>query len=306
MTDIDRTWLYFKLYPTSVELLDRVVVDVLAPLVERRQREISRWFFLRFIDGAGAHIRLRMLMSLADADAATAECDRLAAQLMSLRTIGTNREALAESVYFTTVSRERLRPEVRLDVYEPELAKWGGRAYLPVAEAVFQTSSRCALMLIPHLRGAVVRRVALGVLVINDVLRALALGAVERRSFLETHYQWWSGANSGSERSHDSELRAAVERMLAPVLSEVVALADSAVVRDVIGSFTGALRGALTDSNPRQKPLFLVFHQLHLMLNRLGVAPYEEALVSLIAQSSDGAYYRADNGLTEVALAAGR
>jgi len=306
MTDIDRTWLYFKLYPTSVDLLDRVVVDVLRPLVERHQREISRWFFLRFYDGAGAHLRLRMLMSWAAADTAAGECDRLAVQLMSLRAGGAGRETVGEIADAAPVPQDRPRPAVRLDVYEPELAKWGGQAYLPVAEAVFQTSSRCALRLIPDLDGALVGRVALGVLIITEVLRALALGAAERQAFLETHYQWWSGAHGGPERSRDRELRAAAERVVAPVLIEVGALAASAAVGAVIDSFTEALRGALPASNPGQKPLFLVFHQLHLMLNRLGVAPHEEALVSLIARSGDGADHRADNGSRKVAPAAGR
>ena len=294
MSDIDRSWLYFKLYSTSVDELDRVVVDVVGPLVERHRQQIVRWFFLRYYDGAGAHIRLRMLMSWADADLIAGDCDVLTAQLMSLPLGGAGRERVGEIADAGTVPRARNRPEVRLDVYEPELLKWGGRAFLPVAEAVFQTSSRCALQLIPTLDGAVVGRVALGVLIMNDVFAALALGGTERQAFLGTHYQWWSGAYGGSERSRDRELRAAADRLLLPVRGAVATLDGSPAVREVVASFADELRDALPYSNPGQKPLFLVFHQLHLMLNRLGVAPHEEALVSLIARSETGVSTAAD------------
>lgn len=283
----DETWLYLKLYPAELELLDQVVIDVVTPWMGHHLSEVSGWFFLRFLDARGPHIRLRLRTGWQEADRLAADCDRLAEQLAALGDGPGRRNRPLERFRGSSGLPARCVPAVLLDLYEPELAKWGGAEYLSVAESVFETSSGCALRMVPLLDGAAQGRIALGVVILTELLQALDLSHRERVNFLATHYQWWSGGPGhagGRDDDRDPLLRETARQLSADVGSGKDIIAAAGDLGGLINEFVCAVLASLPLSNPDQKPLFLVFHQLHLMLNRLGIAPNEEAVVSLITR----------------------
>jgi lantibiotic biosynthesis protein len=116
-------WLYAKLY-CSVEGADRVLRDLVFPLVQQTAGVVSRWFFLRYGD-PDWHLRLR-LHGKPDAlrDVVFPALNQLAA--------ATGGHGIHR---------------ITLDTYDPEHERYGGKATMPMVERVFQHDSEAALLL---------------------------------------------------------------------------------------------------------------------------------------------------------------
>ncbi|MFI8456044.1 thiopeptide-type bacteriocin biosynthesis protein [Kitasatospora sp. NPDC085464] len=285
-----RTWLYLKLYPGHLDLLDAALTEVVAPLVEQVAPEAERWFYLRYLDGSGPHVRLRFLVDRDQADALALRRTSLLAQLTALT--GRPGPAPLTVLPVAPTGSTGSRPDVRLDLYEPEYAKWGGPEGLEVAERVFQASSATALRLVAASDGTVEYRIALGRLVVTRLLDGLGLDGAERDGFLRTHYTWWSGlkhASAAEGITRDANLRTAHERIDSAVSEKCGRLSESAHLIDMVNALCADMLIGIEKREAHQKPMYLAFHHLHLTLNRLGIAPVEEALVSLLAGPGTGA-----------------
>ena len=141
-------WLHYALYPGDGARLDRVVREVVAPAVARAgvAGPPRRWFFLRFTDELGPHVRLRFAGGQGAVDAIHQAVDPAL------------RRALRE---VTAPPRERTPPGItgcHQGFYEPELDRYGGRAGVALAEAVFEVSSEVTLALLGRADVAARRR----------------------------------------------------------------------------------------------------------------------------------------------------
>ncbi|WP_405762251.1 thiopeptide-type bacteriocin biosynthesis protein [Streptomyces sp. NBC_00045] len=286
------TWLYLKLYPGRLDLLDATLTDVVAPLVAQVAPTATRWFFLRYLDTTGAHIRLRFRLTGPAADALAEQRAALTGQLEALadrpERVPTALPALGALGGGLPSGQAQGRPEVRLDLYEPEYAKWGGPPYLEVAERTFQASSATVLRLLTESDGTLEHRLAVGHLVMTSLLDRLGLADEERAGFLRTHYAWWSGlrhAPPADGTTRDTGLRAAYEQLGPAVMDRTERLCTAGPMGEMINRLCADMLTGIEDRGPQQKPLYLAFHHLHLSLNRLGIVPVEEALVSLSAAS---------------------
>jgi len=276
-----RTWLYLKLYPGRLDLLDAVATDVVGPFVTQHRVEWSRWFFLRYHDASGPHVRLRMSLEPDAADAIALEASDLAARFGDLRALRAADLNVPGMLAPPGGVAATFDSDVVVDLYEPEWTKWGGPAYLPVAEHMFEHSSVAALDLIDVTRRGWQDRLAVAVAIIDDSLDRVGLLGDDRARFLDEHFRWWSGGASLTDPRRRA-LDGVVEAIAGQVRTRRGEHAKRGDCTDPVGDFTRALATTLTISNPEQKPAYLLFHHLHLMLNRVGVSPHEEALVSLL------------------------
>ena len=216
-------WLYLQLYPRDLAAMDALVRGGVAEAVRaaRAAAPIDRWHFLRFLDEDGPHVRLRLRGS---ADA-----------------LGAAQAAMAPALAGAWV---------RLELYEPELDKYGGPAGVAAAERVFEASSELALAALARPCAEASRRgLAL------DLMRRAAgvfLAAGQHAAFWAAYARYWDAPG---------EVRAA-----APAPRLDVAAAD----------YTGALADCALAIDPRHA----CFHHVHLTNNRLGVYPREEALLA--------------------------
>ncbi|MER5639340.1 thiopeptide-type bacteriocin biosynthesis protein [Kitasatospora sp. NPDC002227] len=280
----DHTWLYLKLYPGRLDLLDAAALDVVAPLAEEVGAEASCWFFLRYFDTAGPHLRLRFHTGRERADRLAARRPELLGRLAALA--GRSERRWLPVFPDLPMGPGGGRPDLRLDLYEPEYAKWGGQRQLAVAERGFQASSETVLELLAAADGDPHRRLALGVLIVRQLLAALGLTGRQQRDFLAAHYQWWSGARNPDPRLHQEQLlQEAHQRLLGAVLAATDQLAADQATSGSVHRLCAGMVTAVTAAGPPHKPLYLAFHHLHLALNRLGIVPTEEAVVSLLART---------------------
>ncbi|MFF9479568.1 lantibiotic dehydratase [Streptomyces sp. NPDC014733] len=125
-------WLYTSLYAPA-ERHEELLAVHLPPLLDQLPPEVDRWFFLRYGDAAGAHLRLRFHAP---------------------------REALHGALLprmhdLTTALRDGgVVGRVVMDTYDPELERYGGPEAIDAAERVFHADSVAVLA---HLRRAYAR-----------------------------------------------------------------------------------------------------------------------------------------------------
>lgn len=163
-------WTYWRLYASPDEL-DRAALE-LSSIVQGVEETSVRWFFIRYTDAGGPHIRFRIRTSPDGAD-----------RLFLLRRSITYR--------------------IEADLYEPETAKWGTGRSLEAAESAFQASSEFALSALSA--DADRLRVAYRVM-LESVFRLVPEPEVRAR-MLETHATWWLSGNGPGSPLYGEALR---------------------------------------------------------------------------------------------------
>ncbi|MFE7295121.1 lantibiotic dehydratase C-terminal domain-containing protein [Streptomyces sp. NPDC057579] len=285
-------WWYTRLYPGGLKHLDTAVDRVLPTLVDfAAEAGADRWFFIRYTDWDGPHLRVRFHGSRDLLDA-------LHRRLPSLR---------AECVRLGRKNGDEYQPILPLDlrpfrghhsgaevaIYEPENDKYGGPAGTRLAEEVFEHSSDLARWANAYPR--VPDRAALAVLLLRGAGEALSLvtavgevGATSPAQFWPRHLQWWTqDAGRAAEGLRDL-LRRSAARDDWGIRRRAEALESDPAVRQWVDTWTAVLARHLSQTCRQQVPRttgHLVFHQAHMMLNRLGILPREEAMLGIIAAS---------------------
>jgi thiopeptide-type bacteriocin biosynthesis protein len=256
-------WLFAQLYPGNWSLLDRVVLEVVAPA--RRDALAAgadRWFFIRYIDRGGPHVRLRVR---GDTDV--------------INQIYTQwNETLRARMQFAGDPRPvpGADPEVLYAPYEPELAKYGGPVGTGIAETAFQASSESTLQLVALSPTWDTRRALTA-----HLMRRLSgcVAGLSPAGFWNFHHTFWTSAGvrlsatEGSQHSiTDEQLRATDEDL--PLHAALPALIDRLAEATATAIERALSRGV------RVSAAHLLLHHLHMTVNRLGVLPEEELRIA--------------------------
>ncbi|MGW7333338.1 lantibiotic dehydratase C-terminal domain-containing protein [Streptomyces sp. NPDC054840] len=181
-------------------------------------------------------------------------------------------------------------------LYEPEYGKYGGPEGTRLAEAVFQESSDLALWAADFRRSP--DRTALATLLMEAAVRSLGdLGGaaaevpLDAAHFWVRHLHWWTRDAGPAAGEPQSRLRdaATLDRWgIGPRMAELAADASvTARLASWIATLTAHLREAAAAGIPRTTG-HLMFPQVHMMTNRLGILPREAALLGVMAARSFG------------------
>lgn len=284
-------WLYLRLYPGSLEKLDFLISAAVRPAVELSQRfpDIDRWFFIRYIDYLGPHLRLRFRGPVDG-------ISRMYNPLIEL--VQTNLEAAGA---IPQPSVRRLVPVplqagadghvgYQLDMYEPEYAKYGGPVGVEIAEAVFDASSKLVLWVYEQGIPSLSDRANLA-LVLMRLAAGTFLPTIDHMSFW-TYYSWyWSGGSTGHGEALRRRFRAAAVRGAQQTTTQCRLFLEENGVRqevDRYGMELAKARSAYQTAAVAVPNKELCFHFVHMMNNRLGIYPVEEAyLAQLVGSLSD-------------------
>ncbi|WP_198535114.1 lantibiotic dehydratase [Streptomyces natalensis] len=123
-------WLFATLH-CSAERHDEILAGHLPHLIAALPEPVDRWFFLRYQDVEGPHLRLRFHGPAA----------ALTTQLLP-----------RIHQFAASLRRARLVRRLALDTYDPELERYGGPEAMPAAERVFHTDSLATLEQLSLLR----------------------------------------------------------------------------------------------------------------------------------------------------------
>jgi lantibiotic biosynthesis protein len=263
---------------------DRVILETVAPFLRERAAAgwTDRFFFIRFTDAHGPHVRLRLRGSagfLADAG-----------------------RALEAAVRRAPEAEGASRPELRWVDYEPEYDRYGGPEGVAVSEEVFHAASRAAVALLdggPPARG---RRLGMALLALVVLAHAFHDGRANAAAFCR---RYADGFRRGLARAADAEARmgtafeAGFERQAEPLAAHVREAWRRLAAGDPLPTALEDYRASLRAIPDRLRTLArdgrlaaaegavpiesLAASYAHLMHNRLGVARTEEAYLAHLA-----------------------
>ncbi|MDX3378378.1 thiopeptide-type bacteriocin biosynthesis protein [Streptomyces sp. ME02-6991-2A] len=273
------TWLSLHCFLRSApEDVDAFLTEDVAPLLDGLGA--GDWFFIRYDEG-GHHLRLRIRgVSPARAASLPKALARLA-----------ERVPLAESVRGQDVRGQAEHAEVRVQPYVPETARYGGPEALPVAEEVFVLSSRVAVRAVRDApRGSA--RLALAIDLAHATALACGMDRLSAAQWLRRHAASWRWAEDvpllGPRHVHakvnsvyalQRDVLAGRARALWQALEEGTATGAPADWYDGVRKADQALRSAA----PSVGRPYIWASQLHMLFNRLGLAPDEERAVCRLA-----------------------
>ncbi len=292
-TQFAHGWLYFKLYPGRY--VDRA--DALIAAAAARVHAIDAalpWFYLRYFDSTGFHLRLRVQPAPGSRDAVAAQLQAdLQAVLDQLPDLPSNlhqpmvlpRGAKGDPLGAMAQGKPA---SLALDTYEPEYDKYGGARGTPLAEVLFADSSRIALALLADERAGLYDRKSLAPWLMQACFEVFQ-PATARRYFRQYSQFWLGGDTPAADDWRDrffAKARALAANGVA-LLPEPAALHPAAAARladwraalqRTQAAYAGAGRGAKAPSD------VLSFNFSHLMNNRLGFSALEEAYLAALLE----------------------
>ena len=127
-------WLYYKVY-VGESLADRLLIDFVDPFASHLlERKLSTsWFFIRYYDELGPHLRLRFHIA---SRAAGHQLNELVTDALNAQI----REGIANSYC--------------IDVYKREVRRYGGKALMGLCEKLFELSSKYVCEILRHLEAS--------------------------------------------------------------------------------------------------------------------------------------------------------
>ncbi|MEW2069422.1 thiopeptide-type bacteriocin biosynthesis protein [Streptomyces sp. NPDC007346] len=277
------TWLSLHCFLRSApEDTDVFLTEEVAPLLDGlvAEGEATGWFFIRYDEG-GHHLRIRV----------RGASEARAASLPKSLARRAERLPVPDSVRGRGERGQAEHAEVHAEPYVPETARYGGPVALPVAEEVFVRSSRVAVRAVREApRGSA--RLALAIDLAHTTALACGMDRLAAARWLRLHAAGWRWAEGvpllGPQHVHAKvnnvyalQRDALVSRALAvrQALEDGTAPGTLADWYDGVRKADPVLRSA---SPPGGRPRIWA-SQLHMLFNRLGLAPDEERAVCRLA-----------------------
>lgn len=274
MTD----WWYVRAYPGHPDLMDEASRTLLPWLRDLAIRENApKWFFARYWDMAGHHLRLRIQCSADGADRIHAQADELTTLIASLGNPAEPDRIVPGSVPQGLPAAKR----IRTCLYAPELAKYGGARGVAIAEELFTASTAWYVDNNLAELSPLFDRAALAAHYMSSLVRT-ALPGEQQKQFWTAHRHQW-GRQLRMAVPIQDDLRNLLSRTAGGVRD-----ASSAGIHlrrgldEHVTAVARTLDQAEEDGNPVPRPELLLQY-LHMDLNRWGFVPAEECLLGIVA-----------------------
>jgi thiopeptide-type bacteriocin biosynthesis protein len=283
-------WLYFKIYPPQFNQLDQMIEHIVHPAICRARESsgLERWYFLRYADKRGWHIRLR----LRGAKRFHEEWSREIHQLVDTALPQLDERPPAPRLISLTASFDTrcAKPGCESGRYEPEYEKYGGTIGVAIAEELFEASSDAAVKALPAIQNPT-ERFLLYLSLTRSLLQRFHITRDEQRHFLEYYLWYWSGQDRPGASQARQKLREAARQRRMFIRQQLNGLADHALINSLVDQQQKDLAHTLNalqsaENELTETPARLSFDYLHMNNNRLGVLPSEEAyLAALLLES---------------------
>ena len=281
------SWLYYKLFlGDRFWAAEHLIANVLARVAE--SAEDKGWFFLRYTDEGGPHLRFRLRCGQESND----DLDLLVRPMLVDALEGL--AGAAPSRYRPLVRHGSIAPAIRMNLsrrveradYIPEVEKFGVRG-IRVAEKLFEASSVLAAQIIASCRDNRFSRKNLLPLYMEIVLRWFPVAAPGFWTRYADHWLAVDGSRATDWRPRfEVKVRALQAEGWKPPRAEDLSLEE----QQLCERWDEALRRAadgysqLPDSPPVPNEV-LAPTFMHLMNNRLGLSPLEEAYLATLLGS---------------------
>ena len=284
---------------------DDVVINLVRPLEQelRRHGWIERFFFIRYIEG-GYHLRLRffgqddilqgLVRSALDNQIEVFFAERGFALAGPLDPGPSGRD---DPLWRPRDDPDfpRPKPSYEYDRYEPERERYGGPDGLWLSEQHFEQSSYTALHILDLEKAGGGPRQNAALLLLDTTARAFSLDAQQRQAAFERQYEYWARSPWITD-VHRAEYARMYERYRV-AMPRLVPADDTACSehasrlpwhalleqwhRHAVALYQHLL---LLESQTclSASPLELLIYYCHMLCNRLGIFPREEASLAYL------------------------
>jgi len=320
MMQHDMDWLYVRIYCRREEA-DELLLSLVAPCMRTLQARglITKFFFIRYFEG-GFHLRLRCCGQKSDLlgpvrDELNARLDAYFMQHgvalsgpldwgpngMNDQTWQSRQEQNATGPTFS-----RPVPSYEYDRYEPEIERYGGLLGLQISEQHFMHCSETVLRVLEHERlGAGSRRNA-ALLLLHALAGAFQLTNQEKARLFELQARYWMTSSWFTPQLRELLVQEyerhclALQRLLSSDHSRPQHK-SRAVWSELIDEWSEASKDtyhALTTLEKRKQlteaPSELLLSYIHMLCNRLGFFPREEAYLTYLLYRNYETHCEAD------------
>ncbi|MBD2760641.1 hypothetical protein IEE94_14140 [Yimella sp. cx-573] len=265
-------WWYVRVHPGGASRMDAAVCAVLPWMRDQVERtSADRWFFIRYWDKTGHHLRLRMRTDPDAVDELHHRHDELLALVTGLPEANeTPADLLPRGVPDASAS-----VGVQSSIYSPEFEKYGGPEGVDLAEQIFTLDSafhESEETAAWHLRSD---RAAAAV----DLMGAL----VERTCRRSESEQFWARhrARWGWQLHNAAKGDAPLGELLVAI-KQGIDRAEPDLQRELMIEQHAHTLERLLRRYPESRESVLL-HHLHMVINRFGYPPGVEAALGIIA-----------------------
>jgi thiopeptide-type bacteriocin biosynthesis protein len=284
-------WLQYNIYSKDIHELDYLVSFIVKPAANKVKTmfDVSNWFFIRYLDETGPHIRLRFKISeneFTDVMGFLEEFLSTSLESLSEQSIAIPKRLLPLNMgegHFSSAARR-----FELSLYDPELEKYGGEEGILLSEKYFSSSSNLTLEVIDDIITEKVNRFEFAIKMMDNLLNAAWENKNEIDEFLLNYTKYWAGdkLKSGDNQISQNFIDSAISRN--EKVKEILMSELSLNTEKSLEQFTDELKLILQEMKPKGEsgPDGIYFHFIHMMNNRLGVWPIEESYLAALLYSA--------------------
>ncbi|MGY4394655.1 thiopeptide-type bacteriocin biosynthesis protein [Streptomyces sp. TE12347] len=271
---------------STTEDTDRFLTRDAAPLLDRlvTTGQATDWFFIRYGQD-GPHLRIRVRTP--------ATAPATAADPTPLQDLPDLLARLARQVPAVPGPWPSRHAEIHAVPYVPETRRYGGPRALPVAEALFATSTRTALDVLralPATTTAASRLTAAADLA-HTTAYALGMDPLAAARWLRAHAAGWRWVTevpllpAAAVHTRVNTVHAAQRTTLAGRAADLRARLNAGTAAPWLAYWAEQVRAAdaALDGPDERTRAGIWGSQLHMLFNRLGVSPDEERAVCRLA-----------------------
>ncbi|OBA01888.1 hypothetical protein A9D36_16335 [Bacillus subtilis] len=286
-----KEWVFYSIYVPRAEYLENIIINIVTPIVKQVKDsvQVHKWFFIRYIDMQGPHIRLRFLVNEDDIDIV----EEITEEHLHRNLSKVLAEPLSEMSRLLPVKTDTRSFEsgFQQEEYEPEYEKYGGVQGVHIAEDIFQSSSELVLSLLNDPGFKDNDRFDFALFLMKKTAEHASLSADQARGLWESMLHHWSGADYTEGITYKTKLEEAAEKRIDVINVVIEKMYSNPFVIKLTEGYQKILQRAFSQIQESEKirtsHSHLSFHYIHMMNNRLGVWPIEEAyLGALLAQLS--------------------
>lgn len=286
-------WTYYKLYiGASYDALDFVITDCMDDAIQRFGEH--GWFFLRYLDEGGLHLRVRFCLkksTLAETEPELFAALHGGLSLLSQRLLNTYSPLLTFGGIAVDPPQQVLGTSCLRFEYEPELDIFGGAIGVAIAEQVFCISSVLAREILRKDASAELSRKNCALPLFIETINTFVADR-EVTGFLERYANFWLSADAALG-AHKGVF---LEKAYNMVDEGITILPPVTDYPQTVAELTDRWKTALVNARERYErkcPAYskeladtLAFYFSHLMNNRLGFSTVEESYLAILLSAA--------------------
>ncbi|MGP4066187.1 thiopeptide-type bacteriocin biosynthesis protein [Oceanobacillus sp. M65] len=286
-----KNWVFYSIYVPTFNYLEHSIEGIVIPTVEKVKSNfvIHQWFFIRYVDMQGPHIRLRFLIDEKDMECLEEVMDEVIEKKLA---------ALISKPPLPLSRLLRLPPQEKefeasfdQEEYEPEYEKYGGIQGVKIAEQCFELSSELVINFTNSSNFTDKDRFDLSLLLMKITAKQAKLSKIEEHELWERILSYWSGSTYNEDDRFKNNLIEAAKKRLDVLGRKLEAISQKTSMIQLVNDYEMGLGNAFSSMTKSEKIVVtkehLAFHYIHMMNNRLGVTPIEEAYLGALLLNGD-------------------